>query len=248
MKNSNEELPSVPQRVPELLPAQTVVDIVRGAEIELAVLLATWLSFSMSEVRGLTKSKSISGDYIRISEVIVDVNGKPLRKKMAKNQFRNRTHHIPPYIKQLIDNVEGDVLVPLSGNALYRRWIRIQDKHNLPHMTFHDLQHLSASIMALLRIPDKYAQERGGWKTDQVMKRVYMQTFPAKRKKVDSVIDGYFENIVGAKSCNFDKEKYKAWLVLFSKDDSKESKNEFLLFMQHEMQHKKEKTLKIKGF
>jgi len=72
--------------------------------------------------------------------------------------------------------------------------------------------------------------------------------FAALTKKVDSVIDGYFENIVGAKSCNFDKEKYKAWLVLFSKDDSKESKNEFLLFMQHEMQHKKEKTLKIKGF
>lgn len=54
------ELPTVAQRVPELLPAKTVIDIVRGTDIELAVLLAAWLSFSMSEVRGLTKSKSIS--------------------------------------------------------------------------------------------------------------------------------------------------------------------------------------------
>ena len=35
-------------------------------DIELAVLLAMWLSFTQSEIRGLTKSKSIDGDYITI--------------------------------------------------------------------------------------------------------------------------------------------------------------------------------------
>ena len=45
-------------------------------------------------------------------------------------------------------------------------------KNNLPHMSFHDLRHVNASVMALLKIPDKYAMERGGWKTDSVMKIV----------------------------------------------------------------------------
>jgi len=231
------ELPPIKERVPELLPAKTVIDIIRGTEIELAVLLAAWLSFSMSEVRGLTKSKSISGDCIRIAEVIVDVCGKPIRKDMAKNQYRNRTHHIPPYIMQLIHQVDGDILVPMSGHTLYRRWIRLLNDNGLPHMTFHDLRHLSASIMALLRIPDKYAQERGGWKSDRIMKRVYMQTLPDERRKVDAMIDNYFENIIKPEVGEIDQKKYQAWLVLFEKEDSEDSKNEFLLFMQHEKQH-----------
>ncbi len=96
----------------------------------------------------------------------------------------------------LIEKVEGDVLVPISGRALYHRWIRLQDEHGMEHITFHDLRHLNASVMALLRILDKYAQERGGWKSDNVMKKIYMQTFPEEREKVDDMIDHYFEDIM----------------------------------------------------
>ncbi|WP_242984544.1 tyrosine-type recombinase/integrase [Clostridium sp. chh4-2] len=87
-----------------------------------------------------------------------------------------------------------DDLVPISGKALYHRWIKLQDDNSMEHITFHDLRHLNASIMALLRIPDKYAQERGGWKSDKVMKKIYMQTFSEERKRVDNITDTYFEN------------------------------------------------------
>ena len=96
----------------------------------------------------------------------------------------------------LIEKVEGDVLVPISGRALYHRWIRLQDEHGMEHITFHDLRHLNASVMALLRILDKYAQERGGWKSDKVMKGVYMQTFSEERIRVDDIMDSYFEEIM----------------------------------------------------
>jgi integrase len=42
------------------------------------------------------------------------------------------------------------------------RFKRLLEKNGLPHMTFHDLRHMNASVMAMLRIPDKYAMERGG--------------------------------------------------------------------------------------
>jgi integrase len=60
-------------------------------------------------------------------------------------------------------------------------------------MSFHDLRHVNASVMALLNIPDKYAQERGGWKTDNIMKNVYQQTFSSERRNVDRLINDYFE-------------------------------------------------------
>ncbi len=236
------ELPSASLRIVELPSAQRVLNIVRGTNIELPVLLAMWLSFSMSEVRGLTKSKSISGNYITIKEVVVDVGKGNVRKNEAKNPARNRRHRIPPYIMQLIDQVEGDVLVPISGRALYHRWIRLQDENSMDHITFHDLRHLSASVMALLRISDTYAKERGGWKSDQVMKKVYMQTFSEEREKVDDVIDNYFEKIMNPEEDEIDKSKYQAWLTLYEKEDSRENKKEFFKFMQHEMQHEKKEA------
>lgn len=191
----NITLPPVPDRVPELLPAETVLRMVKGLDIELPVLLACWLSYSMSEVRGLTKSKSIKGDYLVIAETVVNVFNKAYRKEVGKNANRNRMHRIPPYIKELIDRVDGDIIVPMSGAALYHKWIRVQTQNGIEHhMTFHDLRHLNASVMALLSIPDRYAQDRGGWKSDKVMKKTYMQVFSDERIKVDNIIDDYFEN------------------------------------------------------
>lgn len=187
-------LPKVPPRQPELIQPEIILNIIKGTDIELAVLLAMWLSFTQSEIRGLTKSKSIDGDYITIKEVVVDgVNG-ATRKSIGKNKYRNRRHKMPAYIKQLIDQVDGDILVPMNGNMIYRKWTRLLDQNNLPHITFHDLRHVNASVMALLRIPDRYAQERGGWKTDKIMKAVYQQTFSDEREAVDKKIDEYFEN------------------------------------------------------
>lgn len=198
-------LPKVPPRIPELLPPEVIFEVIRGTDIELAALLAMWLSFTVSEIRGLTKSKSINGDYITIREVVVDGENGPVRKEIGKNKYRNRRHKIPPYIKQLINEVSGDVLVPISGRNIYNKWKRLLEKNNLPHMTFHDLRHVNASVMALLRIPDKYAQERGGWKSDTVMKRIYQQTFTEERERIDNIIDNYFEEV--QHKCNTQNKK-----------------------------------------
>lgn len=189
------ELPSVPERSVQLPEASDIIAAVQGTEIELPVLLAMWLSFGMSELRGLTKSSSLSedGKYIRIDKVVVLVDGKDLEKPEAKNPYRNRKHRIPEYIKDLIDQVTGDRIVPIKARTLYSKWIRCQKKAGIGPITFHDLRHVNASIMAILHIPDKYAQERGGWKTDHVMKKVYQNTFSSERKKVDSIIDAYFD-------------------------------------------------------
>lgn len=164
-------------------------------------MLAMWLSFSMSEIRGLTKSKSVDGDYLTIREVVVDVDGKPVRKGQAKQSTRIRRHEMPPYIRELISKVDTDQLVTLSGHAIYCRFVRLMQKNGLPHMTFHDLRHINASVMALLQIPDKYAQERGGWKTDYTMKKVYTHTFSQGRIDADNKMNDFFE-----RSLNLDME------------------------------------------
>ena len=86
-------------------------------------------------------------------------------------------------------------LIDLTIAQIQGRWKRLSKKHDL-NLTFHGLRHMNASIMALLNVPEKYAMERGGWKTPHVMKSVYQHTFSDARKQVDDTIDSYFENLL----------------------------------------------------
>lgn len=226
---------SLPKSVPtvhELSRPEVIFEVVRGTDIELAVLLAAWLSFTISEIKGLKKSTSIKGDYIYIADVSVNVRGKEITKNIGKNQKRNRMHRIPPYIKQLIDKVETDQLVTLSGKTVYYRFTTLLKKNNLPHMSFHDLRHVNASVMSFLDIPDKYAMDRGGWSSDKIMKGTYMQIYDQERIAVDNKIDAYFENALGLNDNGLDKEKYNAWLILFDKKDTPENRSEFIKFRE----------------
>jgi integrase len=76
------------------------------------------------------------------------------------------------------------------------RFTRLLESKGIQHMSFHDLRHMSASIMLALGIPDKYAMERGGWSTPSVMKSVYQHTFSAERQAVDDKIDNYFNALL----------------------------------------------------
>ena len=128
--------------------------------------------------------------------------------------------------------------MPGSADAIGKRFSRLMKKNGI-EMNFHKLRHVNASVMAALRIPDKYALERGGWKTDYVMKQVYTHTFSDRRIEADTIIDSYFENALTlSQNDTFDLGKYKAWLTLFGKEDCDEARDDFRNFMQHEIQHK----------
>lgn len=243
-------LPQIETHIKELPPPDQIYRAVRGSEIELPVMLSMWLSFSMSEVRGLSKSKSIRGDYIVIDEVVVDVKNEAVTKKTGKTKSRIRMHRMPEYIKELIAKTDPsvDILVPMTRSQIYFRFTRLIEKNGLPHMTFHDLRHVNASVMALLQVPDKYAQERGGWKTDNVMKKVYTHTFSAERQKVDDLIDNYFSRQISSEEEDL-PEGYVAWLKASGLQDTAEIRKKYMDFMgglqkmQHEMQHNKKEAL-----
>lgn len=230
MLDTNVKLPQKVVRIKEIIEPETIFRIIEDEPVEfkLAVSLAMWLSFTKSEIRGLKRSSIYEG-HLQINQVIVDVENKPIEKKQAKVFTRNRKHKIPPYIQSLINQLPPDqeYLVTWDGNKLYKRWSRILKNNNLPHMTFHDLRHVNASVMALLQIPDKYAMERGGWKTDSTMKGTYTHTFSKARKDVDQIIDSYFEKQISG-----------------SKKESRTKENNFL----DEMELTEEELQKVKEY
>ena len=189
-------VPQNPKKLIELPTAQQVRNAIRGKDIELPALLAMWLSCSMSEIRGIQVS-SIRDGHVLIQESMVDVDGQPVSKQATKAYERTRKLKLPQQIMQLIEQTDAwqagsGYIVTMNRRTIYGHFTKAITDAGLPHMTFHQLRHLNASVMLMLGVSERYAMERGGWATRSVLQNVYQHTFSSEREKVDDLIDNYF--------------------------------------------------------
>lgn len=179
---------------------------IKGTTIELAVLMAVWLGMRASEITALTWDMiDFENKLMYITKAVVrNKEHKFVEKDTNKTYDSTRTLQIPSYILELLiaqkEISTSERIYTLTSNAIAKRFTRILIKHNIPHIRFHDLRHLNASVMHKLRIPDKYAMERGGWATTHIMKKVYMHTFEDEREEVDNAIDEFFEYLISSRT------------------------------------------------
>lgn len=204
-------LPKIQRRKRELPTAEKVIEVFRGTELELVVLLGMWQGLRVSEIRGLKKSDFKNGKFT-INRIIVTVHNEHIVKETPKTVDSRRSMSVPPHIQELVDQVQTEYITELSGQAIYKRFKRTMLKEGYD-MTFHDLRHLNASIMLALNVPDKYAMERGGWSTTSTLKQVYQETFSDERRAVDQRIDAYFGGIYATKYDTKNKKRRKFRII-----------------------------------
>ena len=198
------KIPKVIRTEKELPDFETLFCIFKDDEIELPVLLASWMSLRIGEVCGL-QFQDVDEEHklLHVRRTIIQADNGYLLRDGCKTEKSTRTLQLPDYILDLIKAVPHekgtDPIIQITPKALRSRFKRRVLKKGY-NITFHDLRHLNASIMHMLGVPDKYAMERGGWATDNILKSVYQQTFSSERIKVDAMIDDYFNNIV-KKTC-----------------------------------------------
>lgn len=163
-----------------------------GTPFELPFLLAVWLGLRTSEIRGLTWD-CIDGDILVIKQALVDGDKGPALKQ-PKTYSGNRRLRIPPYIKTLLDQTPrtDNYVTHFPRNSLYRYLQRACDHCGVPRFRFHDLRHVNASVMLELNVPDKYAMERMGHSTNNMLKTVYQHTMDATAQQVADQLDDYF--------------------------------------------------------
>lgn len=193
-------LPRINKRMKELPTAEEMMNAIVGSDIELPCLMGFWLGMRMSEILG-AKRTDIKDEVLHIHNTIITVGGQQVEKDSTKTVESTRRLALPKHILDLIDRLPAgqEYLVPMKGQALYKKFKRLLDENDLPDITFHDLRHLNASVMLALNIPDKYAMERGGWSTNSILKGVYQHTFTAERKAVDKKVDNYFDSMLHTK-------------------------------------------------
>lgn len=199
---NNIVLPKLKKKEKNLPEFETIFNIVKGTPVELPCLLSAWLSLRIGEVIGL-QFKDVDDEKrtIKVRRTIIRTDDGYEVRESCKTEKSTRELQLPTYLYDMIKAVphesDEEFIVSMSRKAVYSRFKRLIEKHNI-NMTYHDLRSLNASIMLMLGVPDKYAMERGGWSTDSILKSVYQQTFTSERKRVDSVIDDYFNGIINS--------------------------------------------------
>lgn len=178
--------------------AEVVINTFRDSDIELPVMLAVWCGLRMSEILGI-RACDIEGGVLTINQVKVRVKGKWVIKQNAKTYNSNRQTKLPWPILELIP--DSDPIIKVSYDVIYKHFKR-EMKAQGYYITFHDLRHVNASVMAALGIPDLYAMERGGWSNTATLKSVYQQTFTEERNRVDRIVDDYFLKMFATKTCH----------------------------------------------
>ena len=169
-----------------------IMQAAAGTDMELPILLAVWLGLRVSEIRGLTWS-CVSDGIIHIKQAIVEGENGP-EIKGTKTYSGDRRLRLPTYLADLIavqPHID-DHIIHMSGQAIYKRFTRMCEKAGLPHFRFHDLRHANASVMLALGVPDKYAMERMGHATSNMLKTVYQHTMRSKQDEVADMVDDYF--------------------------------------------------------
>ena len=166
-----------------------IVQTVKGTEHELYTLLAIWLGLRMSEIRGL-KWSDIDGDILRIRRAKVDQG-----EKTTKTYSSQRDLPIPARIADLLSSEShvSEYIIPKSRHYIYENFQKICELAGVSqHYRFHDLRHINASVMLAQGVPNKYAQQRMGHATENMLKTVYQHTMDTETKKYNDRIDQYF--------------------------------------------------------
>lgn len=118
--------------------------------------------------------------------------------KGTKTTESTRRVKLPQYICNLILNLPDTetFITQLSGVAIYKRFMRMLKNNGLPHFRIHDLRHANASDMLKLNVPDKYAMERLGHKTQTTLKMVYQHTMIDEALSINDRINNYFSSLI----------------------------------------------------
>ena len=162
----------VETHIPTESEMKTVMEAAAGTELEIPIALGM-MGLRRGEICAL-KLSDLDGNTLHIHQAAVDIGGK-VTYKAPKTYDSDRYIQIPEELARKI-RTQGYV-TELGPEQLSYRFIAFLRKIDVQHFRFHDLRHFFASYCHnVLKLSDAQIQKLGGWKTDHVMKRVYISS------------------------------------------------------------------------
>lgn len=190
--------------IPETFEVQNFLSKIYGTDIYLYVLFPVCLGLRRSEILGLRwEDIDLRNNRMEISRAIVkDDNGNWVEKS-TKTESGEREVFLPQVLcsalaerkkeKRVTENT-GRVF-EVSPDSLHSAYYKAREKYGFFYR-FHALRHYHASILNAAGLPNKYAMERMGHATEDMLKQVYQHTLKEKNKEFDIIVDDIFDQII----------------------------------------------------
>ncbi len=163
-------------------------------DMMIAILLAAFGPMRRSEICGLEYEDIVDGVAHIKRAVVLNKNNEWIDKP-TKSTAGDRFIPIPEFVLSYLKEKRGRV-IHISPAQVSDRFIDIQRASGMPHFRFHDLRHYSASIQHALNVPDAYIMQRGGWKSDAVLKQIYRHALSDKSRYTNDVTNNHFSNLM----------------------------------------------------
>lgn len=178
-----------------------------NTDMYIAVVLASTLGLRRGEVAALTMDDfDFDAGCVTINKALAMDEKGVYQLKTPKTRSGNRTLYgldtlVVQAVKQF-GHQSPDTITGMTPASITDSYVRLQKKLNLPGR-FHDLRHYAASVMAALNVPPKYAQDRMGHATLDMLNRVYQHTLDKKRDAVADTIARHNQELLSGESCHY---------------------------------------------
>lgn len=188
----------LPQKKKPRLYAPTDEDICRvlnasasDPELQRCIMLGAFCGLRRGEICALS-ADDVDGDQLIIDKAIARGPDGYVQKP-PKTDDSNRVVDLPQSVLDRLPK-EGP-FVESSPNAITARFLRLVESIGLPHFRFHDLRHYFATRLAYIGVPSRIICDMGGWRTDKMMKRVYLDVAQDELLKQKKRAAEYFDNL-----------------------------------------------------
>jgi len=168
-----------------------------GGQVEVAGLLAMWLSLRRSEIIGL-KWTDIGESEIHVRTARVYDEHHKLIEKGTKTDLSERTIPCDSYILSRINALphDGEYVITMGTTSIWRGITKACNRAAVTHGYLHGFRHTNATLMEFIGIPALYANRRGGWANDHVRQKIYSDTMTEGDKEVAAKVDSFFNNLL----------------------------------------------------
>lgn len=184
-------------RIPTRDELRRIFAIMEGTPMELPVNLAVYAGMRRSEIAALDLEEDVDYEKGTVTvrrAVVLDSDLKWVMKP-PKTSAGYRTISVPPFLLEKLRAARDSGYTFPNPTVISDSFFNRLHRRGITGIRFHDLRHYYASVMLALGVPDKYAMERMGHATPNMLKNVYQHLMPEKSTEIDEVISASLEKM-----------------------------------------------------